>query len=100
MMVKEFQERRDLIMKLMKDIPGFHCDVPKGAFYVFPRFEAKMKSEEFALYLMDKAEVAATGGASFGGAGEDHIRISYATNKKNIQEGMERIKKAIETNKP
>ncbi len=95
MMVKEFEERRDLIMKLMKEIPQFHCDTPKGAFYVFPRYEGKMNSEEMAMWLMDKAEVATTGGGSFGKAGEQHIRISYATNKKNIQDGMERIKKAL-----
>jgi aspartate aminotransferase len=95
MMVKEFEERRNLIMKLMREIPSFSCDTPKGAFYVFPRYEGKMKSEEMALYLMDKAEVALTGGASFGAAGEQHLRISYATNKKNIQEGMERIRKAL-----
>ena len=96
MMVKEFEERRNLIMKLMKDVPSFSCDTPKGAFYVFPRYEGKMKSEEFALYLMDKAEVAVTGGSSFGSAGEQHLRISYATGKKNIQDGMERIKKVLE----
>ncbi len=95
MMVREFQERRDLIMKLMKDIPTWHCDVPKGAFYVFPRYEQKMLSDEFALYLMDKAEVALTGGASFGAAGENHLRISYATNKENIKAGMERITKVL-----
>jgi aspartate aminotransferase len=95
MMVTEFQERRDLIMKIMKDIPQLKCDTPKGAFYVFPRYEGKMNSEEMALYLMDKAEVALTGGASFGKAGEQHLRISYATNKKNIQDGMERIKKVL-----
>ncbi len=96
MMVKEFQERRDLIMKLMKDIPSLHCDTPKGAFYVFPRYDQKMPSEELALLLMDKAEVALTGGSSFGSAGEQHLRISYATNKKNIEEGMLRIKNALE----
>lgn len=94
-MVNEFQERRDLIMKLMKEIPALHCDKPKGAFYVFPRYEGKMNSEEMALYLMDKAEVALTGGGSFGSAGEQHLRISYATNKQNIQTGMERIKKIL-----
>jgi aspartate aminotransferase len=95
MMVKEFEERRNLIMKLMKEIPQLHCDTPKGAFYVFPRYEGKMNSEEMALYLMDKAEVALTGGSAFGKAGEQHLRISYATNKKNIQDGMERLKKAL-----
>jgi aspartate/methionine/tyrosine aminotransferase len=62
---------------------------------VFPRYEGDMDSEKFALHLMDRAEVAVTGGSSFGKAGEQHIRISYATNKKNIQEGMERIKKLL-----
>ncbi len=95
MMVKEFQERRDLIMKLMKNIPTWHCDVPKGAFYVFPKFDEKMSSEEFALYLMDKAEVALTGGSAFGSAGEQHLRISYATGKENIKNGMERIAKVL-----
>lgn len=95
MMVKEFEERRNLIMKLMKEIPSFSCDMPKGAFYVFPRYEGKMNSEEMALYLMDNAEVAMTGGSAFGSAGEKHLRISYATNKKNIQDGMERLKKAL-----
>ncbi|MBU0623426.1 MAG: pyridoxal phosphate-dependent aminotransferase, partial [Candidatus Thermoplasmatota archaeon] len=95
MMVKEFEERRNLIMSLMKEIPSFSCGMPKGAFYVFPKYEGKMNSEEMALYLMDNAEVAMTGGSSFGSAGEKHLRISYATNKKNIQDGMERIKKAL-----
>jgi aspartate/methionine/tyrosine aminotransferase len=95
MMVKEFEERRNLIMKLMKEIPRLKCDTPKGAFYVFPRYEGDMKSEEMALFLMDKAEVALTGGSAFGKAGEQHLRISYATNKKNIQEGMERLKKVL-----
>ena len=96
MMVKEFEERRNLIMKLMKEIPSLHCETPKGAFYVFPSYDGKMKSEEMALFLMDKAEVALTGGASFGSAGEQHLRISYATNKKNIQDGMERVKKVLQ----
>ena len=95
-MVKEFGERRDLIMRLMKEIPQFHCEMPKGAFYVFPRYDGDMPSEQMALQLMDKAEVAVTGGGAFGAAGEHHLRISYATGKKNIEEGMGRIKKAFE----
>jgi aspartate aminotransferase len=94
-MVNEFKERRDLVMKLIGEIPQLHCDVPKGAFYAFPRYDNLMKSEEMALYLMDKAEVAVTGGAAFGEAGEQHLRISYATNKENISEGLERLKNAL-----
>jgi aspartate aminotransferase len=95
MMVQEFKERRDLVMKLMGEIPRLNCDVPKGAFYVFPRYEGSMKSEEMALHLMDTAEVAVTGGAAFGDAGEQHLRISYATSKENIIEGFERLKRAF-----
>ena len=94
-MVKEFKERRDLVMKLIGEIPQLRCDVPKGAFYAFPRYEGSMKSEEMALHLMDKAEVAVTGGAAFGEAGEQHLRISYATNKENIAKGLERLKNAL-----
>jgi aspartate aminotransferase len=96
MMVKEFKERRDLVMKLIGEIPQLHCDVPKGAFYVFPKFDGTMNSEEMALYLMDKAEVAMTGGSAFGAAGEGHLRLSYATSKENIATGLERVKKALE----
>ncbi len=94
-MVNEFKERRDLVMKLIGEIPQLHCDVPKGAFYAFPRYDSPMKSEEMALHLMDKAEVAVTGGAAFGEAGEQHLRISYATSKDNIVTGLERLKKAL-----
>jgi len=94
-MVKEFRERRDLIMKLMGEIPKLHCDAPKGAFYVFPRYDGDMDSEQMALHLMDTAEIAVTGGGAFGNAGEKHLRISYATNKENIRAGMERLKKAL-----
>jgi len=94
-MVKEFKERRNLVMKLIGEIPQLHCDVPKGAFYAFPRYEGSMKSEEMALHLMDKAEVAVTGGAAFGEAGEQHLRISYATSKDNIAKGLERLKNAL-----
>ncbi len=95
-MVKEFKERRDLVMKLIGEIPRLHCDVPKGAFYVFPKFDGDMNSEQMALHLMDKAEVAMTGGSAFGAAGEGHLRLSYATSKENIATGLERVKKALE----
>jgi len=94
-MVKEFKERRDLVMKLIGEIPQLHCDVPKGAFYAFPRYDGSMKSNEMALFLMDRAEVAVTGGAAFGDAGEQHLRISYATSKENIVKGLERLKNAL-----
>ena len=94
-MVKEFKERRDLVMQKLAEIPKLNCDVPKGAFYAFPEYDSPMSSEEMAIHLMDTAEVAVTGGSAFGQAGEKHLRISYATNRENIVEGLERIKKAL-----
>ena len=95
MMVKEFEERRNLVMELLGEVPQLHCDVPKGAFYAFPKFDSTMNSEQMALHLMDKAEVAMTGGSAFGAAGEGHLRISYATSKENIKTGLERVKAAL-----
>lgn len=95
MMVKEFEERRNLVMELLGEIPQLHCDVPKGAFYAFPKFDGTMNSEQMALHLMEKAEVAMTGGSAFGAAGEGHLRISYATSKENIKTGLERVKAAL-----
>lgn len=94
-MVKEFDERRALVVKLLGEMPQMQCDVPKGAFYAFPKFDSPMNSEQMALHLMEKAEVAVTGGSAFGAAGEKHLRISYATSKENIMTGLERIKKAL-----
>jgi len=94
-MVKEFRERRDLIMRLIADIPSLHCPTPKGAFYLFPSFDHQMSSEDLAAYLLQEAHVALTPGSAFGPAGEGHLRISYACSRQDIEEGMARIKKAL-----
>jgi len=94
-MVEEFRARRDLIMSLIKDIPSLHCPEPAGAFYLFPAFDQKMSSEDMAAYLLEKAHVAVTPGSAFGPAGEGHFRISYACSRKDIIEGMGRIKAAL-----
>ena len=94
-MVAEFKERRDLVYRLMSEIPSLSCPKPKGAFYLFPRYEFDMSSEDMATYLLEKAHVAVTPGISFGPSGEGHIRISYATSREDIVEGMKRIKDAL-----
>jgi aspartate aminotransferase len=94
-MVAEFRARRDLIMSLIKDIPSLHCPQPSGAFYLFPAYDHKMSSEDMAAYLLEKAHVAVTPGSAFGPAGEGHFRISYACSRKDIVEGMGRIKEAL-----
>lgn len=95
LMVEEFRARRDLIMSLIREIPSLHCPEPAGAFYLFPSYDQKMGSEDMAAYLLEKAHVAVTPGSAFGPSGEGHIRISYACSRKDIREGMARMKAAL-----
>jgi len=105
-MVQEFKERRDLIVDLLNDIKGFRCLKPKGAFYVFPNVTQACKNlgfkdaEQLQDYLLYEAGVAVLARTSFGlknkDESEEYIRLSYATSKENIREGLARIKKAVE----
>lgn len=98
-----FERRRDLIVKLAKDIPGLEVNVPQGAFYLFPKcssFFGKSDGEtvinnstDFAMYILEKAHVATVGGDAFGDP--DCFRMSYATSDENIVEAMRRIKEAL-----
>ena len=102
-MQKAFERRRDLIVKLAKEVPGFEVNVPQGAFYLFPKCdtffgkscgERTIKdSDDLALYLLEEAHVACVGGASFGAP--ECIRMSYATSDENIVEAIRRIKEAL-----
>lgn len=98
-----FERRRDLIVSLAREIPGFKVNIPEGAFYVFPKISSYFgktdgnvtisNSTDFAMYLLDKAHVATVGGDAFGDP--DGFRISYATSDGNIREAMRRIKEAL-----
>ena len=102
-MQKAFERRRDLIVKLAKEVPGFEVNVPQGAFYLFPKCdtffgksngERKIAdSDDLAMYLLEEAHVACVGGASFGAP--ECIRMSYATSDENIVEAIRRIKEAL-----
>ena len=104
-MRQAFQRRRDLIVKLAKDIPGLEVNMPEGAFYLFPKCSsffgkksivdgfAVNNSTDFAMYLLEKAHVATVGGDAFGDP--DCFRMSYATSDENIVEAMKRIKEAL-----
>ncbi len=91
-MVKEFKARRDLALDLISEIPGLECNVPKGAFYLFPKYDSKMSSMELAAGMLKYAHVAVTPGTAFGPSGEGFFRISYATGEDQIREGLSRIK--------
>jgi len=102
-MIDEFEVRRDLILNLLKDIEGFSCNTPEGAFYVFPDVSAFFgktlngtiikNATDFSLYLLEAALVATVTGDAFGNP--NCIRISYAASQYQIKEAMIRIKKVV-----
>jgi aspartate aminotransferase len=102
-MVKAFHSRRDLVVKLTKDIPGFKLNVPEGAFYVFPdvssyfgktlRGKIINNADDFSMYLLGEANVATVTGDAFGNP--NCIRISYATSEEILTEALKRIKEAL-----
>lgn len=90
--VAEYQRRRDVIVPLLKGLPGFDCQVPEGAFYAFPNITGTgMSSKELANLILEKAGVALLPGSAFGENGEGYLRLSYATSIENIKLGLERI---------
>lgn len=103
-MRSKFKERRDFIIPLLNNLPKISCEVPRGAFYAFPNFSSylgrkggnKILKDTFDIseYILDKAQVVTVPGDGFGAPG--HIRFSYATNKKNIIEGIERVKMVLQ----
>ncbi len=92
-MVAEFRRRRDAIVAGLNTVPGFRCQVPKGAFYVFPNITGTgYSAKALADKLLDEAGVACLSGTAFGEFGEGHLRFSYANNMDNIEEAIRRIK--------
>ena len=94
-MIKEFRRRRDIVMDLVEEIRGFECNVPDGAFYVFPKYNRDIPSAKLAEILLREGHVAVTPGTAFGPHGEGFFRISYAASEEQIREGMARIKKVV-----
>ncbi|MDZ4746114.1 MAG: pyridoxal phosphate-dependent aminotransferase [bacterium] len=91
--LKEFENRRDVIVAGLNDIPGFRCHLPHAAFYVFPNITGTgMKSQECADFLLYEAGVACLSGTAFGAHGEGFIRFSYANSIENILEALRRIR--------
>jgi aspartate aminotransferase len=98
-----FLSRRDLVLKLMKDIPGLKTNVPQGAFYVYPEISYYLgkkynnytiyNATDLSLFLLDVAHVALVPGAAFGN--DKYIRFSYATSEENLTEAIKRMKEAL-----
>jgi len=104
-MVREFDKRRKFMAQKISEIPGITCQVPKGAFYIFPEISGLLgktiagvkitDDSVFAKLLLEKVYVVAVPGSSFGSPG--NLRFSYANSMENIQKGLERIDELIST---
>lgn len=102
-MVEEFRTRRDIVVSLLREIPGIKVNVPEGAFYVFPdvsaffgktlRGKVIANADDFAMYLLAEANVATVTGDAFGNP--DCIRLSYATSESLLREAIRRIKEVL-----
>jgi aspartate/methionine/tyrosine aminotransferase len=96
-MVKEFKNRREIIVSGLNEIKGITCKKPRGAFYVFPNIvETKMDCRKLSDYLLNEAGVAVLPGTAFGKYGEGYLRLSFANSVENIRKALERISKALE----
>lgn len=99
-----FLKRRNLVLELMKQIPGFKTNIPQGAFYVYPEVSALFgktyenhtinNATDLSFFLLDVAHVALVPGAAFGD--DKYIRFSYATSEDKLTEALKRMKTAIE----
>ena len=102
-MRQAFEKRRDLIVKLAREIPGFEVNEPEGAFYIFPKVSALYgkaygdrkinDSIDLAMFLLEVGHVATVGGKAFGD--DDCLRMSYATSEENIREAFRRIAEVV-----
>jgi aspartate aminotransferase len=102
-MVKQFKIRKQIVMKLLKDIPLISCIEPDGAFYVFPEVDKYFgkkyngdvikDADDLCMYLLNEAHVSTVTGSAFGEP--KCIRISFANSMENIEEGFKRIKQGL-----
>ncbi len=96
-MVEEFRARRDLVVDGLNAIPGVRCLRPTGAFYVFPEISRTgLTGAELADRLLNEAGVSVLAGTAFGDVGVNHIRLSYATSRTNLEEALRRMRTVIE----
>lgn len=97
-MMAEYEARRNLLVEGLNSIRGISCNIPDGAFYVMANIESTgMTSEEFATYLLYKADVAVLPGDNFGEHGEGYVRLCYATSQEKIILAISRIKTLMES---
>jgi aspartate aminotransferase len=98
LMISEYERRRKFVVHKLNSIRGLSCANPGGAFYAFPNVSQFFRggiqdSIQFSSALLRQAGVAVVPGSAFGREG--HIRISFATSMKSLEEGLERMEKAL-----
>jgi aspartate/methionine/tyrosine aminotransferase len=92
-MTKEFERRRDVALRILRDIPGLQVVEPKGAFYFFPDLsDYTTNDREIVTELVRETKVLTIPGSYFGPLGKNHIRISFASSIDKLEEGLQRIK--------
>lgn len=95
-MISAFTTRRQILVKGLNEFRGFKCSVPRGAFYTFPNIiDTGYSSEKLAMKIVEDAHVAVVPGSAFGSQGEGHLRVAYANSIENIQEALDRMRKAL-----
>jgi aspartate aminotransferase len=102
-MVEEYRKRREIVHKLLKEIPGVKTNYPQGAFYFFPDVSAYFgksdgtstirHADDLCMYLMEKAQVSLVPGDAFGD--EKCVRLSYAASEKDLTDALAQMKKAL-----
>lgn len=102
-MCDAFKKRRDLVLSLMKEIPGMKTNVPDGAFYIFPNISSYFgksynnyhikNSSDLSMFLLEEGNVALVSGDAFGD--DNCIRFSYATAEEKLIEAVKRMKEAL-----
>jgi len=93
-MVAEFKTRRDMLVAGLKDL-GISCNVPGGAFYLFPDVSELGGGDAFTDRLLKEALIAATPGSAFGPEGANYVRLSYAISQSRIIQALQRIEKIV-----
>lgn len=96
-MIEEFRARRDLVVDGLNEIPGFRCLRPAGAFYAFPDISGTgLTGADLAERLLQETGVSVLAGTAFGTVGTNHIRLSYANSRGNLEEALRRMRTVIE----
>jgi len=96
-MTAEYDRRRRFMTDALNSIPGVHCRLPEGAFYLFPEVSFQgLDSNALAEFMIEKAHVAVTPGSAFGRAGARNIRLTFATSMANLRQAAEQMKTAME----